>query len=63
VSSGELEGRVAFVTGAAGARSIGRGIALALARRGADVAVNDIAHAAEARERVVEIEALGGHRR
>jgi NAD(P)-dependent dehydrogenase (short-subunit alcohol dehydrogenase family) len=48
------------VTGAADARSIGRGIALALARRGADVAVNDIAHAAQGEERVTEIEALGG---
>ena len=47
------------MTGAAGARSIGRGIALALARRGADVAVNDLAHAEEARDRVGEIEALG----
>ena len=40
----ELDGTVALVTGAAGDRSIGRGIALALARRGADVAVNDVAH-------------------
>jgi len=59
VSSGELNGKVALVTGAAGARSIGRGIALALARRGADVAVNDRAHDDEARDRVGEIEALG----
>jgi NAD(P)-dependent dehydrogenase (short-subunit alcohol dehydrogenase family) len=59
VPSDKLEGRAALVTGAAGARSIGRGIALALARRGADVAVNDIAHDGEARERVAEIEALG----
>jgi len=55
----ELDGTVALVTGAAGERSIGRGIALALARRGADVAINDIAHAAEARDRVAEIEAAG----
>jgi meso-butanediol dehydrogenase / (S,S)-butanediol dehydrogenase / diacetyl reductase len=59
VSPGELEQRIALVTGAAGARSIGRGIALALARRGADVAINDIAHHGEARERLAEVEALG----
>ncbi len=45
----ELDGTVALVTGAAGTRSIGRGIALALARRGADVVVNDVAHEDEAR--------------
>ncbi|MBV9007436.1 MAG: SDR family oxidoreductase [Solirubrobacterales bacterium] len=54
-----LEGRVALVTGAARERSIGRGIALALAERGADVAVNDLAHEDEASRRVGELEALG----
>jgi NAD(P)-dependent dehydrogenase (short-subunit alcohol dehydrogenase family) len=47
------------VTGAADARSIGRGISLALARRGADVVVNDIVHAEQGEERVAEIGALG----
>jgi 3-oxoacyl-[acyl-carrier protein] reductase len=37
-----LEGRTALVTGAAGARGIGRATALALARAGADVVVADI---------------------
>jgi len=36
----KLEGKTAFVTG--GGRGIGRGIALALAREGADVAIADI---------------------
>ena len=37
-----LEGRVAFVTGAGGEHGIGRGIALRLAQEGADVVVTDI---------------------
>ncbi len=47
------------MTGAADARSIGRGIALALAQRGAHVAVNDIAHPEQGEDRVTEIEGLG----
>jgi glucose 1-dehydrogenase len=50
---------VALVTGAARDRSIGRGIALALARRGAHVAVNDIGHEREAANGVAEVERLG----
>jgi NAD(P)-dependent dehydrogenase (short-subunit alcohol dehydrogenase family) len=50
---------VALITGAARDRGIGRGIALALAGRGFDVAVNDVGHEAEALQRVAELEALG----
>jgi NAD(P)-dependent dehydrogenase (short-subunit alcohol dehydrogenase family) len=57
--SEELRGKIALVTGAARDRSIGGGIALALAGRGADVAVNDVGNEDEARRRVAEIEALG----
>ncbi len=52
-----LEGKIALVTG--GSRGIGRAIALELARRGADVAVNYAHHAEAARQVVAEIEALG----
>jgi len=38
----DLNGKVALVTGAAGKHGIGRAIAVALARAGADVAVNDL---------------------
>jgi len=55
--SGALVGAVALVTGAA--RGIGRGCAVELARAGADVAVVDVQHAAEAGRVVAEIEALG----
>ena len=58
-SAGSLAGKVAIVTGAARDRGIGRGIALALAERGADVAVADVGHEEEAARRVAEIEALG----
>jgi glucose 1-dehydrogenase len=52
-----LEGRKALVTGAA--RGIGRGCALALARCGADLAVNDRELSSEARSVIAEIEAAG----
>lgn len=53
-----LANRVALVTGAS--RNIGRAIALALANRGAAVAVNYAKSAAAAQEVVAEIEAGGG---
>ena len=52
-----LAGRTALVTGAA--RGIGRGCALALARAGADVAINDRERSADADSLVAEIVALG----
>lgn len=53
----ELTGKKALVTGAS--RGIGRGIALALAKQGADVVVNYRSNNQEAEAVVVEIKALG----
>lgn len=56
-SKGELTGQVVLVTG--GVRRIGRGIALALAREGAAIAINTKSSRDEAAATVREIEALG----
>ena len=58
-----LSGKVALVTGAAGAAGLGRAIALRLAAEGADVAVNDL-HEDQSNRKglpavVAEIEAIG----
>lgn len=52
-----FEGKVALITGAA--RGIGRGIALQLAREGADIVLNDLTHSDAARSTAAEIETLG----
>lgn len=54
---GKLEGKKALVTGAS--RGIGRGIALELAREGADVVINYRRDAAAARDAVKAVEAMG----
>jgi NAD(P)-dependent dehydrogenase (short-subunit alcohol dehydrogenase family) len=53
----KLDGRVALVTG--GAARVGRDIALALAREGADVAIGYLRSAAEAKTTVRDLRALG----
>jgi len=53
----DLTGKKALVTG--GSRGIGRGICLALAKQGADVAVNYRSNEAEAQAVVSEIKAMG----
>ena len=57
IVSTQLSGRVALVTGAG--KRVGRSIALALARAGADVAVNYSRSKPEAESVVAEIQALG----
>ena len=52
-----LSGKIALVTG--GSRGIGRGIALALASAGADVAINYVSSEEEAEKVVGEIKNLG----
>jgi NAD(P)-dependent dehydrogenase (short-subunit alcohol dehydrogenase family) len=54
-----LKGKVALVTGAAGDRSIGRGIARALAEEGAHVVVNDVAKLDKLEARAAELRMLG----
>ena len=54
---GDLTGRRILITGAS--RGIGRGIAIACAEAGADVAVNFRSHPEEADDVVAEIEQLG----
>ena len=53
----QLDGKVAFVTGAS--RGIGKAVALLLAANGADIAVNYAGNQAAAEETAAEIEKLG----
>ena len=53
-----LAGKVAVVTG--GSRGIGRGICVALGRRGAKVIINYASREDAARECAAEVEAAGG---
>jgi NAD(P)-dependent dehydrogenase (short-subunit alcohol dehydrogenase family) len=54
-----LEGKVALVTGASHERGIGRGIAIALAEEGADVACVDVSFAKQGEELAAELRGLG----
>lgn len=54
-----LKGKTALVTGAAHERSIGWGIARALAEEGADVAVNDVTMLDRLEQRAADLSALG----
>ena len=56
-TNNRLEGRTALITG--GSRGIGRGIALAMAKAGADVLVNFLSNQEAADETVKELRALG----
>lgn len=53
----KLLGKKALVTGAA--RGIGRGCALALAREGADVVINDLQNSADAKQTLADLRSLG----
>ena len=57
--SEDLRDKSAVITGSG--RGIGRGIALALARRGCNITVNYFRHREEAEATVADIEALGAH--
>lgn len=54
-----LKGKTALVTGAAHERSIGWGVARALAEEGADVAVNDVTMLDRLEQRAIDLQALG----
>jgi NAD(P)-dependent dehydrogenase (short-subunit alcohol dehydrogenase family) len=54
-----LQGKVALVTGASHERGIGRGIAIALAREGADVVCADIRFAEAGEELAAHLRSLG----
>lgn len=58
-STHPLAGKTALVTGAAHPRSIGWGIARALAQAGANVVVNDVVHPDKLAERVTDLAAIG----
>ena len=53
----ELEGQVALITG--GTRGIGRGIAYAVAKEGADVGINDYIDDEETQKTISLVESLG----